>query len=191
MPVGQSRGLVMARKVMRSVLLVVFALAAWPAAAPAAEPPWCGTPEADYSADVLPDGTDPADPAGSFPHIPHYAIGCTLEDIEDRSRGRMDVRVIGESSLGRDMYGVVINRLRTWQERRAYRNWLKVRKVAVDSPRTAIRLLRRMGDDVKVPILVQGSIHGDEFEGVDSNMEVIEKYATTPYGSDPQVDEIL
>ena len=51
-------------------------------------------------------------------------------------------------------------------------------------PRTAIRLLRRMGDDVKVPILVQGSIHGDEYEGVDSNMEVIEKYATTPYGSD-------
>ena len=58
----------------------------------------------------------------------------------------------------------------------------RVRKVAVDNPRTAIRLLRRMGDDVKVPILVQGSIHGDEFEGVDSNMEVIEKYATTPYG---------
>ena len=53
---GQSRGLVMARKVMRSVLLVVLALAAWPAAAPAAEPPWCGTPEADSAS--LPDGTD-------------------------------------------------------------------------------------------------------------------------------------
>ena len=181
----------MARKVMRSVLLVVFALAAWPAAAPAAEPPWCGTPEPDFSADVLADGTDPADPAGSFPHIPHYAIGCTLEDIQARSRGRMSVRVIGQSSLGRDMYGVVINRLRSRDEWRGYRNWLAVRKVAVDKPRTAIRLLRRMGDDVKVPILVQGSIHGDEFEGVDSNMEVIEKYATTPYGSDPEVDEIL
>ena len=72
----------MARKVMRSVLLVVLALAAWPAAAPAAEPPWCGTPEPDFSADVLADGTDPADPAGSFPHIPHYAVGCTLDDIE-------------------------------------------------------------------------------------------------------------
>ena len=42
-----------------------------------------------------------------------------------------------------------------------------------------------------MPILVQGSIHGNEFEGVDSNMEVIEKYATTPYGEDPEVDEIL
>ena len=30
-----------------------------------------------------------------------------------RSRGRMDVHVIGQSATGRDMYGVVINRLRT------------------------------------------------------------------------------
>ena len=44
---------------------------------------------------------------------------------------------------------------------------------------------------MKVPILVQGSIHGDEFEGVDSNMNVIEKYATTPDGADPKVDAIL
>ena len=82
----------MARTVWKSLFLVVLAIAAWPGAASAAEPPWCGTPEADYSADVLADGTDPADPAGSFPHIPHYAIGCTLEDIEDRSNGTMDVR---------------------------------------------------------------------------------------------------
>jgi Zinc carboxypeptidase len=179
-------------RLRRLLLLVVAVVALGPvSSASAAEPPWCGTPEPDFSADVLADGTDPADPAGSFPHIPHYAIGCTLEDIEDRSRGRMDVRVIGQSSLGRDMYGVVINRTRTWQERRAFRNWLKIRRVAVDSPAYAQKLLRRMGDDVKVPILVQGSIHGDEFEGVDSDMEVIEKYATTPYGTDPEVDEIL
>ena len=78
----------------------------------AIEPPWCGTPEPDFSADVLPDGTDPADTAGSFPHIPHYAIGCTLVDIQERSRGRMKIEVIGESSEGRAIYGVVINRLR-------------------------------------------------------------------------------
>src|SRR4051794_7312864 len=98
-----------------SFLLVLAALIFAPAAASAAEPPWCGTPEADFSADVLADGTDPADPAGSFPHIPHYAIGCTLADIRDRSHGRMSVEVIGESSQGRAMYGVVINQLRTRQ----------------------------------------------------------------------------
>jgi hypothetical protein len=181
----------MARTLLRSLLLVAFALAAWPASAPAQAPDWCGTPEADYSADVLPDGTDPADPPGSFPHIPHYAIGCTLREIRDRSHGRMTIEKIGESAEGRAMYGVVINRLRTWSERRSYLNWLAIRSVALESPILAQKLLRRAGDDVKVPILVQGSIHGDEFEGVDSNMEVIEKYATTPYGQDPKVDEIL
>jgi Zinc carboxypeptidase len=181
----------MARTLGRFLLLLVLALAALPASASAAEPPWCGTPEADFSSDVLADGTDPADPLGSFPHIPHYAIGCTLADIRDRSRGRMSIEVIGRSSEGRKMYGVVINRLRTRDEKKAYLSWLAIRAVSLDSPILAQKLLRRAGDDVKVPILVQGSIHGDEFEGVDSNMEVIEKYATTPYGEDPKVDEIL
>ena len=181
----------MARSVRRSLLVLVLALAALPASASAAEPPWCGTPEPDYSSDVLDDGTDPSDDPGSFPHIPHYAIGCTLADIRDRSRGRMKIEKIGESAEGRAMYGVVINRLRSSSERRAYLNWLAIRSVALDSPVFAQKLLRRVGDDVKVPILVQGSIHGNEFEGADSNMEVIEKYATTPYGEDPKVDEIL
>jgi len=181
----------MARTVRRFLLVLVFALAALPASASAAEPPWCGTPEPDFASDVLADGTDPADPAGSFPHIPHYAIGCTLQDIKSRSRGRMSVEVIGKSSLGRNMYGVVINRLRSRDEKRSYLNWLAVRATMLESPILAQKLLRRMGDDVKVPILVQGAIHGNEYEGVDSNMDMIEKFATTPYGTDPEVDEIL
>jgi Zinc carboxypeptidase len=181
----------MGRTFGRSLLLLVLAFAALPASAPAAEPPWCGTPEPDFSADVVPDGTDPADPPGSFPHIPHYAIGCTLEDIQERSRGRMTVDVIGKSATGRNMYGVVINRLRSRDERRAFRNWLAVRALALESPVTAQRLLRRMDDDVKVPIFIQGGIHGDEYEGVDAAIDVIEKYATTPYGTDPKIDEIL
>ncbi len=181
----------MARTFRRSLLVLVLALAVLPASASAAEPPWCGTPEADFSADVLADGTDPADPAGSFPHIPHYAIGCTLQDIESRSRGRMTVEVIGKSSLGRNMYGVVINRLRSRDEKRAYLNWLGVRATMLESPILAQKLLRRMGDDIKVPILVQGAIHGNEYEGVDSNLDMIEKFATTPYGTDPKVDAIL
>ena len=163
----------MARKVMRSVLLVVLALAAWPAAAPAAEPPWCGTPEPDYSADVLPDGTDPADPAGSFPHIPHYAVGCTLAGHPGAAAAAGWTSTSSASrSLGRDMYGVVINRAaHARSERRDYPNWLGVRDADARETRARrSRLLDRMGDDVKVPILVQGSIHGNEYEGVDSTM---------------------
>ena len=88
----------------RSFLLLLVVLAFGPAAsASAAEPPWCGTPEPDAAAD-LPDGSRSDPPAGSFPHIPYYAIGCTLEDIQARSGGRMKVEAIGKSALGRDMY---------------------------------------------------------------------------------------
>src|SRR5215210_771285 len=68
-------------------------------------PPWCGTPTPDAAA-ALPDGGSPSDPPGSFPHIPYYAIGCTLESIASRSNGRMTVEVIGRSALGRHMYRV-------------------------------------------------------------------------------------
>jgi hypothetical protein len=180
----------MARTFRRSLLLLVLALASLPASAPAAEPPWCGTPEPDAAAN-LPDGSSPTHPVGSFPHIPYYAVGCTLEDIQGRSRGRMDIEVIGKSALGRDLYGVVINRLETPEERRDYQNWLQVRSVMLENPARAQRLLRGFGDNIKVPIYVQGGIHGNEFEGVDSAMDMIEKYATTPSGEDPKVDAIL
>ena len=181
----------MARKVMRSVLLVVLALAAWPAAAPAAEPPWCGTPEADYSADVLPDGTDPTDPAGSFPHIPHYAIGCTLESIAAASGGRMSVEVAGSSALGRDMYRVVINPLDTNARRQAFHTWQEIRRVALTDPARAQALVASSNGAVKVPIFIQGGIHGNEYEGVDAAMQLIERLATTPAGADAEVDELL
>ncbi len=180
----------MARKIRWSLLLLVLALAALPASASAAEPPWCGTPETDAAAS-LPDGSSPTHPVGSFPHIPYYAVGCTLRDIQGRSDGRMEMQVIGKSALGRDMYGVVINRLSTAQERRDYRNWLTVRSMMLENPSTAQKLVRGFGDNIKVPIYVQGGIHGNEFEGVDSAMDMIEKYATTPDGEDPTVDNVL
>ena len=44
---------------------------------------------------------------------------------------------------------------------------------------------------MKAPALFQGSIHGDEYEGVDAVMAQIERLATTPRGTDPAVDKIL
>jgi hypothetical protein len=169
----------MRRRVRLSLVAVTVALLA-PAQASAAEPPWCGTPEPDASLEL--DG---------FPHIPYYAVGCTLRDIAARSNGKMTVSVIGRSALGRELYGVVINRRETRGERRDYRNWRAVRRVALERPRKAQRLLRRFDDHVKVPLFVQGGIHGNEYEGVDAAIDVIERFATTPRGADPAVDRAL
>ncbi len=154
-------------------------------------PPWCGTPVPD-AAENLPDGTDPTDPPGSFPHIPYYAIGCTLDQIEaDEIGERMSVEVIGHSALGRPLYGVVFNPRETPQQIRDYNRWNQYRGIALTDPARAQALLNRWGDDVKVPVFVNGAIHGNEYEGVESNMQLIQELATTPYGANPKFDDIL
>ncbi len=177
---------------LRRWLLLILALAVLTPATARAEiaPPWCGTPELD-AAENLPDGTEPGDPVGSFPHIPYYAIGCTLEDIRAESDGRMTVELAGRSATGREMFLVVVNALDTPQQRQSFHAWQQVRKIALTDPARAQALLERFGDEVKIPIYVQGGIHGNEYEGVDSNMRVIERLALTPYGADPAVDEAL
>ena len=163
------------------VLAVVSLLLGASSASADIAPPWCGTPEPD-AAEQLP-------PEHSFPHIPYYAIGCTLEDIQDRSGGRMSLEVIGQSSTGRDMYGVVINGRETRAQRESYDRLREVLRNALSDPERAQELVRRR--DVKVPIFIQGGIHGNEYEGVDASMRAIERLATTPYGQDPEVDELL
>ncbi len=155
-----------------------------------ASPPWCGTPSEDLTA-ALPDGSSPTHPVGSFPHIPWYAFACTLADIQARSNGRMDVEVIGQSALGRDLYLVTINALDTNQQRKDFQAWQNIRKIALTEPVRAQGMLEKAGDDVKVPIFIQSAIHGNESEGVDAMFDLVERVATTPYGTDPEVDAIL
>ena len=174
------------------VAVVTAMLLAAGTAGAAIAPPWCGTPEPD-AAGNLPDGSQPfpAQPNGSFPHIPYYAIGCTLDNIAAASGGRMTVERFGKSALGRDKFHVVINELDTKSQRRDYSNWQKVRRYSLEDPERAQEILDRIGDDVKVPLFIQGGIHGNEYEGVDAAMQVIERLALTPYGTDPEVDQIL
>jgi Zinc carboxypeptidase len=154
-------------------------------------PPWCGTPMPD-AAGNLPDGSDPSHPVGSFPHIPYYAIKCTLDQIESQEvADRMSIEQIGVSALGRPLYGVVINALETPEQRRDFSRWQQVRELALDDPARAQELLAQWGSEIKVPIFNQSGIHGNEYEGVESNMQLIEELATTPYGVDPKIDSYL
>jgi hypothetical protein len=170
------------------VLAVVASLVGASGASADIEPPWCGTPEPD-AAENLPDGTDANDPPGSFPHIPYYAIGCTLESIESRSDGRMSVEVIGRSARGRELYLVTLNARETRAQRDSYARLQQALRHAASDPERAQELVRR--GDAKVPVFIQSGIHGNEYEGVDAAMRIIEQLATTPYGSDPDVDAVL
>ena len=186
----------MVGRLSRALLLVValFALALGTASSARGvtiAPPWCGTPEPD-AAGALPDGSSPTDPVGSFPHIPYYAIGCTLQAIQaEAPDGRMSIEVIGHSALGRPMYLVTINGLKTLQQRLDFERWKKVRRDALTHPAAAQERLSEFGNAFKIPIFIQAAIHGNEYEGVDASMLLINRLATTPYGSDPWVDKVL
>jgi hypothetical protein len=178
----------LARRFLRWLPAALAAAVALTAAGPAAAdiaPPWCGTPEPD-AAEALPStGT-------SFPHIPYYAIKCTLDRIQSQSLdGRMTVSQVGVSAGGRPMYKVVINQLKTGAQKQAFFRWQHLRANALTDPAAMQSALATYGSDIKVPLFIQGAIHGNEYEGVDSNMRLIEKLATTPYGTDPEVDKIL
>jgi len=172
-------------------LFVLFLVAVVPSRAAAAiEPPWCGVPEPD-AAENLPDGTEAGDPAGSFPHIPYYAIKCTLDSIAAQSNGRMTVEQIGQSALGRPLYLITINELGTVQQQHDFDTWRKIRNDALTDPEKARETLVKNGAAFKIPLFIQAGIHGNEYEGVDASMQIIERLATTPYGVDPDVDTIL
>jgi Zinc carboxypeptidase len=174
------------------LLIGLFAVPLTSAGTAAAEigPPWCGTPIPDGTA-ALPDGTLPTDPVGSFPHIPWYAIGCTLDSIAARSDGRMSVEVTGKSANGFELYAVTINALDTEAQQRDFDHWKAMRKWALTDPARAQGFLAQHGANFKTPIFIQAGIHGNESEGIDADMRLIERLATTPYGTDPFVDTVL
>jgi hypothetical protein len=84
------------------------------------------------------------------------------------------------------MFLVTINELSTQNQRRDYANWRALDALSRSRPGMAQQLLDQMGGNVKVPLMIQGGIHGNEYEGVDANMRLIERLATTPYGTDPR-----
>jgi hypothetical protein len=174
-------------------LVAIGALAATSPASAAIAPPWCETPMPPGAAPVKPDSAENLSPtaAGAFPHIPYYAVGCTLERIKSESNGRMDYEIGGYSALGRPLYKVVINEVSKGYQKQAYFRWTHLRKVMLTDPAAAQALLASYDGDVKVPLFIQGSIHGNEYEGLDAAMMAIERLATTPYGADPEVDALL
>ncbi len=95
------------------------------------------------------------------------------------------------SALGRPLYGVVFNAMDTPQQIQDYNRWVKYRGIALEDPARAQALLEEWGDEIKVPVFVNGAIHGNEYEGVESNMQLIKELATTPYGANPKFDDIL
>jgi hypothetical protein len=188
-----------------AVALVVAAAAvgiSTPATAQAA-PPWDGNPVSPglgptYGEEwCAPPSRSIAEQQGApLALIPYEAIGCTLEQFEEEADAagvpdRLSYEVIGQSILGRNIHGVVVNALDTPQQQQAYSRWLQLRNLMFDDPAQAQTLLAEWAPNVKLPILIAANIHGNEEEGTDAMMQVIRDLVTLPYGTNPTVDDLL
>jgi hypothetical protein len=126
---------------------------------------------------------DPTDKSVKLGLTPYHAIAPRLNDLQDRS-DRVSVEVVGESGLGRDLYKVTITAPERPAETRRQDAW---RELIENDPVRAARD-RRLERDYKAPVWVNNNIHGNEWEGTDASLRLIEHLATT---DDPATAELL
>ncbi|SFD54189.1 Zinc carboxypeptidase [Bacillus sp. OV194] len=99
-------------------------------------------------------------------------IGQQLLKIQKQSH-RMTVTKYGKSANGRDMYVVTIADQKAKGQLGFYK---KLRKEMFKNPEKAQVFIDKH-PDVKVPVMINGSIHGTEFAGSDAVLQLIERFA--------------
>jgi Zinc carboxypeptidase len=185
-----------------AVALVVAAIALSAPAGAQVGPPLDGNPVSPglgptYGEEwCAPVGSENVPQAAPLALIPYGAIRCTLDRFETEAAAagvpdRLSYSVIGDSVLGRDIFGVVVNALETPEQQRDYARWQQLRQLMLTSPGEAQTLLAEWGENVKLPMFVEANIHGGEREGTDAMMQAIRDLVTLPYGTNDTVDELL
>jgi hypothetical protein len=189
--------------VLATALVLVASAAAFSAPAGAQlAPPWDGNPISPGlgptygEAWCAPATGENVPQTAPLAIMPYAAIGCTLDGFQAEAAAagvppRMEYSVIGQSVLGRDIYGVVVNALETPEQQRDYQRWLQLREIMTTNPVQAQVLLQSWGQNVKLPIFIEANIHGGEREGTDAIMQVIRDMTTLPYGTNEVVDDLL
>ena len=118
-----------------------------------------------------------------YDSIPYCEIGPRLHEIEQNSN-RIRVDVIGRSAGGRDLYLVTLSDPKAMGRLGRYQ---AIRHTMLTDPEAAQEMIDKFGD-FKVPVYINGSIHGDENPGVDAAIRLIEKLA---YEDSDEVRRIL
>ncbi len=152
------------------VLGLVAAMCVAAAPASAAKGPWWNvTPEVNRD---LPPGL-----------TPYHEIAPKLREIAVRSN-RVQVEVIGKSAQGRDLYLVTVADPSAFGKFGRYK---ALRNLMIRDPERAQQRAAEF-EDFKVPFFVNASIHGNEWEGVDASLALIERLA---FANDPETRKVL
>ena len=130
--------------------------------------------------DVIPEEEHPSP---YYDSILYSEIAPKLREIELNSN-RVTVDVIGESAGGRNLFLVTLSAPEAMGRLGQYK---AISKTMLKDPEKALDMIERFGD-FKVPVLINGSIHGGEYPGTDAAIQLIE---TLAYGDTPEIQNIL
>ncbi|NRQ35788.1 peptidase M28 [Nonomuraea sp. NN258] len=126
---------------------------------------------------------NPADASIKLGLVPYHAIAPKLNDLQRRS-DRVSAEIIARTHQGRDLYLVTV----TAPESRAEaREQNRIRERIENEPARAARD-KRLAARYKAPVFVNGNIHGNEWEGADAVLRVVEELATS---TDPKIADLL
>lgn len=121
--------------------------------------------------------------APGYDSILYSEIAPRLREIEKTSN-RVRVEVTGQSAGGRNLFLVTISAPGSSGR---YGHIKSLRKMMIKDPEKAKSQLDQF-KSFKVPVFINGSIHGDEYEGTDACMRLIE---TLAYDNSEEVQNIL
>jgi len=122
-------------------------------------------------------------PSPDYDSILYSEIAPRLHEIT-KSSNRVMVQVMGQSVSGRDLFLAIV--AAPGDEGR-FGHYQRLRRLMIHNPEKAQTMLE-VFDDFKVPVFINGSIHGHEYPGTDACMRLIE---TLAYEDSEEVQGIL
>ncbi|GGM36470.1 hypothetical protein GCM10011608_21390 [Micromonospora sonchi] len=147
--------------------------------APSAKLP--GKPRNDVIADAPVELTDASI---AYNLIPYHDIPPALRDLQ-RS-GRISVEIIGQSVLGRDLHLVVAT---APMSDAGWKTWQQLSDLRFSDPQAALAKLRAGGyDNWRTPLFINNNIHGNEWEGTDASLQVLQELA---FSTEPAIVDML
>ncbi|MCX4761683.1 M14 family zinc carboxypeptidase [Streptomyces sp. NBC_01275] len=122
---------------------------------------------------LAPDPENPADKSLKLGLTPYHAIAPKLNALQALG-DRVSVEVAGTSAGGRRLFLVTVTAPETARQARAQE---RMRELIENAPAAAAKD-RTIKADYKTPVFVNNNIHGNEWEGTDASLKLIEQLAT-------------
>ncbi|SHI25571.1 M14 family zinc carboxypeptidase [Streptomyces sp. 3214.6] len=122
---------------------------------------------------LAPDPENPADKSLKLGLTPYHAIAPKLNALQNLG-DRVSVEVTGRSAGGHRLYLVTVTAPETARQARAQE---RMRELIENAPATAARS-PEIKAGYKTPVFFNNNIHGNEWEGTDASLALVERLAT-------------